>query len=186
MASDRGRGFGSWRRPTLREIFYAEDRPIPAPGTRRFQPPSARSRIPCGLRATLFRKLCRARISGQALAQPLSHQCFGAGIATMPNPRGLPVRHAGNAQSTRATGHASPPRAIICRASVCAATWRGVRKFPAAMRPIHPSPAHRLTLHFTRPSYSSHAERADCACQSPRVCHWGLASVPPRHRSPRI
>ena len=106
MASDRDGGFGSWRCLSRHEIFYTDDRPIPAPGTRRFQPLSARSRIPCGLRAALFRKLCRARISGQALAQPLSHQCFGAGIATMPNPRGLPGRHAGNAQSTRATGHA--------------------------------------------------------------------------------
>ena len=38
--------------------------------------------------------------------EPLSHQCLWAGIATMPNPRGLPGRHAGNAQSTRATRHA--------------------------------------------------------------------------------
>ena len=185
MASDRGRGFGSWRRPPLREIFYAEDRPIPAPGTRRFQPLSARSRIPYSLRAALFAAFAGRGFPSNFL-RALVASVFGGG-------------HRHDAQSTRVTGQACrkrpthagyracfPPRAIIYRAPGCAATWRGVRKFPAAMRSIYPSPAHRLTLHFTRPSYSPHAGRADCACQSPRVCHWGLASVPPRHRSPRI
>ena len=185
MASDRDGGFGSWRCLSRHEIFYTDDRPIPAPGTRRFQPLSARSRIPYSLRAALFASFAGRGFPSNFL-RALVASVFGGG-------------HRHDAQSTRVTGQACrkrpihagyracfPPRAIICRAPGCAATWRGVHKFAAAMRPIHPSPAHRLTLHFTRPSYSLHAGRADCACQSPRVRHRGLASVPPRHRSPRI
>lgn len=92
MTSDRGGGFGSWRRPPLREIFYAEDRPIPAPGTRRFQPLSARSRIPCSLRAALFAAFAGRGFPSNFL-RALVASVFGGG-------------HRHDAQSTRATEHA--------------------------------------------------------------------------------
>ncbi len=149
--------------------------------------------------ATFCQKLHPMWLTRRAFSQALPGADFRASSCAAPTASVFRGGYRHDAQSTRVTGQAcrkrpiyagyracSPPRAIICRALGCAATWRGVRKFAAAMRPIYPSPAHRLTLHFTRPSYSPHAGRADCACQSPRVCHWGLASMPPCHRSPRI
>ena len=108
-------------------------------------------RVPWAFPATFCQKRRPMHLARRTLSQALPGADFRATSCAVLVAQALRGRHRHDAQSTRITGQArrkcpthagyracSPQGAIIRRAPGCAATWRGVRKFAAAMRPIHP------------------------------------------------